>query len=197
MFKGNRMKEILKIKDYFKVGLPLSLHEEIADKTTYYQTELIGWKRNQFLVADSPLLDGRPVKISKGIAYIGHFQILRTVYGFETSVLDIGSKPFPIIFLTYPEVIKEMYLRRHKRAKINVPASIYSIVTRTGDIMDLSEGGCLMATEYYYEVGAEFYLSFQLPKGPTIEHIKAIVRNVRRSQSKILLGIEFAEILKK
>lgn len=191
------MKKLLQKKDYFKVGLPLSLHEEIADKTSYYQTELIGWKKDHFLIADHPLLEGRPAEVSKGLSFIGHFQIFRTVYGFETSILDIGKKPFPVIFLAYPDMVKEMYLRRHKRLETNFPASIHSIVTRKGDIRDLSEGGCLLVTDYYYEVGSQFYLSFDLPNGPKIEHVKATVRNVRRADSKVLLGIEFAEILKR
>jgi hypothetical protein len=191
------VKKILKKKDYLKVGLHLSLHEDIADKTVFYQTELIGWKRDHYLIADQPVLDGKPALLSKGLSFIGHFQLLRTVYGFETSLLDIRSKPFPIIFLAYPEIVKEMYLRRHKRLKTNVPASIYSIVKRNGEIRDLSEGGCLLATDYHYEVGSQFYLSFELPNGPNIEHLKAVVRNVRRADNKVLLGVEFGEILKK
>jgi len=190
------MKEVLQKNNHLKVGLNISLHEEVADKSNYYETLLIGWKKDRFLVGDTPVLSGKPVSIPKGSYFIGHFQSYRTVYGFETSVLDVKTEPYPIIFLAYPNIVKEMYLRRHQRTKINTPASIYSIVTRNGSIMDISEGGCLLETEYSYDVGSQFYLSFALPEGPKVEHVKAVVRNVRRRFNKILLGIEFAESLK-
>ena len=60
------------------------------------------------------------------LSFIGHFQVFRTVFGFETSILDVGKKPFPVIFLAYPGMIKEMYLRRHKRKKINFPVTLES-----------------------------------------------------------------------
>ena len=189
------MKEVLQKNNHLKVGLNISLHEEVADKSNYYETLLIGWKKDRFLVGDTPVLSGKPVSIPKGSYFIGHFQSYRTVYGFETSVLDVKTEPYPIIFLAYPDIVKEMYLRRHQRTKINTPASIYSIVTRNGSIMDISEGGCLLETEYSYDVGSQFYLSFELPGGPKLEHVKAVVRNVRRRLNKILLGIEFAESL--
>ena len=62
--------------------------------------------------------------------------------------------------------------------------------------MDISEGGCLLETEYSYDVGSQFYLSFKLPEGPKMEHVKAVVRNARKKSNKVLLGIEFAESLK-
>ena len=134
------MKEVLQKNNHLKVGLNISLHEEVADKSNYYETLLIGWKKDRFLVGDTPVLSGKPVSIPKGSYFIGHFQSYRTVYGFETSVLDVKTEPYPIIFLAYPDIVKEMYLRRHQRTKINTPASIYSIVTRNGSIMDISEG---------------------------------------------------------
>lgn len=191
------MKELLQKQNFLKVGLDLSLHEEVADKTSYYHTQLIGWKKDEFIIGDPPLVDGKPAVVEKGRSFVSHFQILRTVYGFETSVLDAGTKPYPIIFLAYPEVIKEMYLRRHQRTKVNTPASIYSIVTRNGSLLDVSEGGCLLETGYFYEVGSQFYLSFELPGGPKIEHVKAVVKHARKRLNKVLLGIEFAELLKK
>ena len=86
---------------------------------------LIGWKKNRFLIGDTPVLDGKPASIPKGGYFVGHFQCYRTVYGFETSVLDVKTEPYPIVFLAYPEIVKEMYLRRHQRMKTSTTASIY------------------------------------------------------------------------
>lgn len=178
------------------VGHQLSIHKDIKDMKIHHWTTLIGWKAHQFVIVDMPQNGEIAFSAKEGIVCVVRYEGLNRLYGFDTMVLKVSQYPGPLIYLKYPQIVKELSFRRHNRIKTIIPASIYNVVCNQATILDISYGGCLLSSETYYDVGSSFYISFDLPSGDRVEYCKCWVRNIRRENGKILMGVEFEELEK-
>lgn len=178
------------------VGNQLTIYRDIEDAQIHHWTTLLGWKARQFLIIDMPKNDHNAFEAREGTVCLVRYEGPSKLFGFETMILKVSQYPGPLIYLKYPQIIKEMSLRRHKRIKTSIQAWIYNVVGNQAVILDISEGGCLLSSETYYDVGSSFYISFDLPNGDRVEYCRCWVRHVRRENGEILIGVEFEEVKK-
>jgi Tfp pilus assembly protein PilZ len=70
------------------------------------------------------------------------------------------------------------------------------VLTKTGIILDLSDGGALLSTEQPFPIGTSFFLSFELPNGDKVDYCKSLVRHVKAdTESKTYhIGVEFIDL---
>ncbi len=129
------------IDDIFEVGLLVSVETSYR---YYLTTHLIGWERDLFLITGIVSSAGKgPLKINDTCKI--RFLKDGMAYGFETQIISVNLKPYPVMYFKYPTAIKQLTTRKFNRIKSNIQARLldnddHFIANAT--MTDLSMGGC-------------------------------------------------------
>jgi c-di-GMP-binding flagellar brake protein YcgR len=151
-------------------------------------TAFRGYSRDRYLLLDTPQHEGSSLDFERGMPLTLRLMHESKVYGFEAEVLARITMPFPLLFLTYPKDVESLNLRKGKLYKVMldtaytpVPADDVheigdgEIEERKGLILNLSENGALLETDWPMEVGESISLSFALPEHGQVDGVKAKV----------------------
>ncbi|MFQ5899708.1 MAG: PilZ domain-containing protein [Candidatus Methylomirabilia bacterium] len=90
--------------------------------------------------------------------------------------------------------LEGLSLRRHPRADTNIPTQIARMGPKrgaSGQIVDLSVGGCRLVTAMELSEGDIVELSFKLPERSTIVTLEGVVRRALRIDEGCRAGVEF------
>lgn len=191
-----------------KVGHKLQLKlsspaKEISDKTnnSFYRATLIGYVQDVTLIVSMPASSQ-----SVGESFLEGDQILvrlfsgKCVFSFTTYVDKIIKIPFKYLHLSFPKYILGQTIRRSRRVKCNITASVAdNLIPST--ITDISTTGAeINATSLLGEPGTTIILSFaiQILDKEVPLSIKSTIRSVRQlnenNQKTSCFGLEFIEL---
>jgi hypothetical protein len=171
----------------------------IPDRIKSY---LVGLVRGGYLIVSTPETSGAPA-LRRGIGRIITRYIFRgEVLGFQSSVIATIEKPFRLTFLSYPDSVERMNLRKGKRIDCNLPSRLtFESKDITGIISDLSGGGCkftarlnLHRAKINFAVDSPVNVAFSLPGSQAEFHIGGTIRNCGLSADRAELGIQFVKI---
>ncbi|MBI4608122.1 MAG: PilZ domain-containing protein [Candidatus Rokubacteria bacterium] len=92
--------------------------------------------------------------------------------------------------------LEGLTLRRYPRRPTSIPVEIGrgSGEAGKGTIMDVSAGGCALATPLALSVGELVRLVFTLPEPPTPFALEGWVRRAQRTGEEVGAGVEFAAV---
>ena len=129
------------IDDIFEVGLFVSVETSFR---YYLTTHLIGWERDLFLIT------GIVSSAGKGSLKINdtcHIRFIKDgmAYGFETQIISVNLKPYPVMYFKYPTAIKQLTTRKFNRIKSSIPVRLldsHDHFIANATMTDLSIGGC-------------------------------------------------------
>jgi hypothetical protein len=166
------------------------------------QSQLIGWGENECLMLSQPTRGNNAVQLAKGVALIGRGLHEGEIWGFRSTVLFQAFQPFRILFLTYPEEIEQLSLRKSARIQTNLKVVLtvrkheYEKVkddpnTPRGVIRNISMDGCSISCPFRVEVDMPVFISGELPNGKVMENIMGFVRNAARDHDKNIYGVQF------
>ncbi|MFZ3048069.1 MAG: PilZ domain-containing protein [Desulfatirhabdiaceae bacterium] len=125
-----------------------------------------------------------------------------SVYGFRSDLLGYTQKPVRLLFLTYPQKIEQVNLRRSMRKICYIPTSAYIHQSKwKGVIVDISSTDCKFISETppnlsagAIAVGDTLQLDFPLLGLDGTSKFSGIVRNLHQDGKWLSLGIEFLNI---
>lgn len=151
-------------------------------------TAFRGYSRDKYLLLDTPQHEGSSLDFEYGMPLVLRLMHQSKVYGFKAEVLGRTTMPFPLLFLTYPKDVESLNLRKGKLYKVMLDAA-YATVTpddaakigdgeieeRKGLILNLSENGALLETDWPMEVGESIDLSFAVPEHGQVDGLTAKV----------------------
>lgn len=168
------------------------------------QSRLIGWDEGGCMMIEQPVRGGSGVQLNKDLAVVGRGMHDGKVIGFKSTVLFQAVQPFRILFLSYPDQIEEISLRKTERinATIDVLLSArkhsYEELKAKEDspkgvIKNISFGGCSISCPFRFEVNMPIFISCELPNGQTVDNVMGFVKNVTRDQNENIYGIQFEE----
>ncbi len=185
--------------ELFNHSLPLLLQVPKLDRRV--NISVIGWQKDLFLLTNLPYINEKPVKLKVEDNCIIRFLRGDDAYGFQTSIISVQFFPAPLIFFKYPLNIDKTPFRRSKRFRLNIAAKLLNpqdVHNYDVEIADISETGCRVKVNNLEEeappAGTRFYLTFNiLEKGIEAD---CILRNVRRLDDALFLGMEFTSISK-
>ncbi len=139
-------------------------------------TSFRGFRRDSYLILDTPQHEGSSLEFEYGMPIVLRLMHESKVYGFKAEVLGRTTMPFPLLFLTYPQEVESLNLRKGKLYKVMLDASFAPLKDgedekaaggqaeeRKGLVLNLSENGALLETDWPLEVGASLCLTFSLP----------------------------------
>ena len=180
--------------DIFEVGLPVSIETHYK---YYLTTNLIGWERDLFLITGIISSAGKgQLKINDPC----RMRLLKNgiAYGFETQIISVSLKPYPVMYFQYPTTIEQFTMRKFKRFESNVHARLldhHDQFITDATITDISLGGCglnipLDVKELAYE--DNYKLEFKILEKEM--HLCCYVRKMTIDRATRFLGIEFCKI---
>ncbi|MCF6246987.1 MAG: flagellar brake protein [Desulfobacula sp.] len=124
-----------------------------------------------------------------------------SVFAFQTTVIELITNPIKAIALEYPKVVQKRELRVVKRNNVVIPGRIEAKkVELSIVIFDFSKNGCRF--QYHDDKtsmsplreGDLLRLYSQFPGILDEVGAMACVRNVRREQGKLSVGVQFQDI---
>ncbi len=166
------------------------------------QSRLIGWGENECLMLSQPTRGNDAVQLAKGVALIGRGLHEGEVWGFRSTVLFQALQPFRILFISYPDEIEQISLR--KSARIQTKMEVVLTVRKhdyekmkddpnapRGVIRNISMDGCSISCPFRVEVDMPVFISGELPNGKVMENIMGFVRNAAREHNENIYGVQF------
>lgn len=184
--------------------LPVGSQVQLVDPVNRVrmQSRLIGWGENECLILSQPIRGKNAVQLAKGVALIGRGLHEGEIWGFRSTVLLQAIQPFRILFLSYPEEIEQLSLRKSARiqTKIEVVLTMrkhdYEKMkddpsSSRGVIRNISMDGCSISCPFRVEVDMPVFISGELPNGKVMENIMGFVRNAARGHDENIYGVQF------
>ncbi len=124
-----------------------------------------------------------------------------TVYGFRSEVINRVSVPAPLLFLSHPDSVERLALRRAERLDVTLPCSIHGAF---GDhevvLLDLCPSGCSFAARSSLksplrtaQPGERLILRCDLGFGHTLT-VPLTLRRVDEQKGRITMGGQFVDM---
>jgi c-di-GMP-binding flagellar brake protein YcgR len=196
--------------DYFDVGKRISIEIgtqmqiQIEGFASRVKGILVGIETNEYLIIKLPYtsIDWQllKTKLFKGNQIIVRYLHKGTIFGFQSTVLDVIFTPAKLIFAKYPSIIEEHNIRAYKRVNCFLPAKIkVDEVENEGSIQDISQAGCRYVTKNIkrlssLETDKQITITFQFPGVEGSHNLSGKIKNIKKDSDEIGIGIEFVEI---
>lgn len=182
-----------------ELGSQLLIQVEGIEKS--FKSNLIGLMPQEFLIIGMP--EAHPIcdlQTEKNL-FVNYLS-LGNAYEFNSSILGIISKPFPLVFLSYPERVQKIDIRKNSRVNCYIPAIANLKKTELkGVISDISRTGCRFIIKVppilqlqQILVVDEIKISFPLSGVKDVYEFQGIVRNTTQDKERIAWGIEFEKL---
>jgi HD-GYP domain-containing protein (c-di-GMP phosphodiesterase class II) len=175
---------------------------EFAGKSDRFNAKFIGMDPGAYLIIHLPSLADFKEQIFKGRGAVLRYICNGTVYGFETKIITYTLQPSRLLFLSYPEKITTCEIRRHARFDcFFFTRAAIGGETYRGIVSNISIGGCLFMTDQLSEKQAAnvklddpVTLDFQVFDGKGVKDLPGEVRNVRRGENRVEIGVRFLKL---
>jgi len=126
-----------------------------------------------------------------------------TMFGFQSTIIDLIQKPFKLVFIKYPDKTDSYDVRGNKRVECFLPASLrIAEQILEGSITDISRAGCLFTIETHEHEGLinmlklsnEIKMGFYLPGVEEELSADADQKSIKIDTDGSNIGIEFVEM---
>jgi hypothetical protein len=171
--------------------------------STRFSVRLIGYHKGKSIVVTNPVVDGAPVYLKEGQAFIARIFSGKFVFAFPCDVLASAVKPYAYLHLSYPTDVVGVNIRKANRARLRSIAAFDTDDGRRGAgvIVDLSIGGAFFLSKSLdIALGRGVVLKFKVVIGSMeyVLELPGVVRSVRASEEEPALGngygIEFTNV---
>lgn len=163
------------------------------------QTFFRGCREDHYIILDYPYnSNGVPLPLKDGMPCIIRFICQGKVYAFPSEIQRTVRYPYPFVFINYPQELDHINLRNTERYPIRIP-TVYSEQALegthdgcpSGQLLDLSETGCLLETDQRFDLETLLFLAFNLPNQEPIKNLSVKVKRISRKEEAYQLGLQF------
>ncbi len=189
------------LREQLGITLGIALRVQLRGSKDTWNASLVGMVEGRYLIAEVPPIPGLWVKLHQMNNIIVRYLHDGKAYGFYSTLIAALNEPFRLAFLSYPEKIETVNLRKFQRVPCLIPGAVsMSGVSRRGVFTDVSEGGCSFlldqsgsAPDLGVNIGDEIVFSVRLIGSSDERSVKAIVRNIRTAEKGTSIGTQFHE----
>jgi hypothetical protein len=164
----------------------IELDDEQIDRTS-----VLGWRDSSFILLEWPMRKDHLAPLTVGKKCRMRFLGPTDACAFDSNVIDyrqLGIDSW--CWVKWPRHFEVRPFRRHERFQVAMPCRFEGECGGTGEIIDLSIGGCALQTQQQVESGERLMLNFSLDVG-TISDLEVEVKNCRQlSPATYRLGCE-------
>ncbi|MFH1135210.1 MAG: flagellar brake protein [Pseudomonadota bacterium] len=185
----------------FKPGTPaaIEVHDYVKTK---FSTFFRGYKNKNFIMADHPRRDGLLLPIQDETKCIVRFIHEGEIIGFNSRIAVTVPRPFPLMFITFPETVETSRLRKYLRFPVSIPVFLTRRNFPGEDesppqslALNLSHGGCLVESRQAFNVGENILMTLMLPEMGRVENVEVEVRRCDKKGEFNLVGLQFYDFL--
>jgi c-di-GMP-binding flagellar brake protein YcgR len=177
-----------------------------SENTERYSSSLIGFLPGQSLVITTPRKQGKPIIVRDGQSFTVRMLQGSNIFGFVSQVLNVSSKPYPHIHLSYPSDVESAVVRNAPRVPTEIKAEVTWPQATSGGgeiravmISDISRTGARIIDEKMLgKVGDVIQVSYKLSVcgGEDILKLMSVIRNIRQvaardGRNTYVHGLEF------
>ncbi len=168
--------------------------------------ELIGVDDGECLIVKMPPLhtmENIPKLLVNGNEITVKYMYKGTMFGFQSTIIDLIHKPFKLVFIKYPDKIDSFDVRGNKRVECFLPANV-KIAEHIieGSITDISRAGCLFTIDTHeheglinlLELNSGIRIGFYLPGIAEELSADADQKSIKIDTDGSSIGIEFVEM---
>ena len=172
---------------------------------------LIGVERGKYLIIKLPPISDISSSLHEKNHVVIRYVFEHHVYGFRTTLIGSIQSPARLYFVDYPEMVKQLNLRKAKRYNCLLPARVCvylnalelsgvndHITDITGHVTDISVGGCKFETDPAkygnigeLRIGSNINLSFRFFTEKTWSAVDAEIRIIKRDDRNLMLGLMY------
>ncbi|MES9990375.1 MAG: flagellar brake protein [Candidatus Thiodiazotropha sp.] len=192
---------------YLQIGDVLQLQwAPPSENTERYAATLIGFLPGRSLVITTPRKQGKPLIVRDGQSFTVRMLQGSNIFGFVAQVLNVSSKPYPHIHLSYPEDVESAVVRNAPRVDTEIEAVVVwphgasaAEEQRPVIITDISSTGArVIDTQQLGDIGSAIQVTYSLSVcgGEDTLKLMSVIRNVRKTEAKdgqlrYIHGLEF------
>jgi c-di-GMP-binding flagellar brake protein YcgR len=182
----------------FKPGTPISL-ELPRENNSKLNTFFLGSKKDEYVFVDFPFTSNRYLPVEEDAPCIVRFVTDGKVYAFQSFILKVIKHPFSFLLIAYPQSVDQVNLRSSDRYRVKLDVS-YSQNGQDssdddrskGQLIDISEGGCLLKATAPCALETTLCLFFTLPEIGDIKDLEASVQRINKGEDDYELGLRFS-----
>ncbi len=168
--------------------------------------ELIGVDDGKYLIVKIPSLhtmENVSNLLVNGNEITAKYMHKGTMFGFQSTIIDLIHNPFKLVFIKYPDKIDSYDVRGNKRVECFLPANVK--ITEhilEGSITDISRAGCLFTLDTREHEGCinllqlnnKMRIGFYLPGIAEELSADADQKSIKIDTDDSSIGIEFVEM---
>ena len=178
---------------------PVYLMRADGNSAPQYPAKLLGTAEHEAVIVGG--LSGRPFGVGERL--IARMAQNGNAVGFECTVLGLAEHPFPHYFLSYPDSVESLDLRRGRRVPAMLPTRVSLDGARPlpkpqgrpcrGTVLDLSTTGCALSLRHPLEDDEELRLTFALPGRADELRVTVTVVSRRTKDGLYIHGMRFKD----
>lgn len=200
------LEDILELKKdsgiYIDIGTKVYLEIDGVDFSVV--SIFVGMLKDEFMIITLP----KRFKAVKNKLFPSSKMVVKylydgSVFAFQTTVIELITNPIRAIALEYPKVVQKQELRIAKRKNVVIPGRIEAKKVELSIVVfDINKNGCRFqyhdnkTTMSALREGDLLRIYCQFPGVSDEVGAMACVRNVRREQGKLFVGVQFQDITK-
>ena len=124
------------------IALGSDLTMQIDGMEEKFKAILVGIESPNYLMVRMQIPSKFRSQIDTGTTFIVRYLHLGNVYGFRTKSIDSIDKPYRITFLSYPESVESLNIRKAQRVTCHIPATLdLDKLQLKGLVLDISKYG--------------------------------------------------------
>jgi CheY-like chemotaxis protein len=156
---------------------------------------LRGWQRGNYLLLETELSGDSRSIYRKGSPCSLRFVSDGYACVCQSVVQDLGTgSHFSYMRVKWPASFSSVPVRRYERVRVQMPCEISDgSQTITGELADMSVGGCRILSDAALPVDSDCKLSCTLPDGADISGLSIAICNCTRSGKRYTLGCTFSD----
>jgi len=168
-----------------------------------YYSAIRGHKQDQYIIIDHPAQNNRLLPLEESMICMVRYIDNGLACGFKSQVLGTTLRPYPLAFLEFPTQIESSNLRKEERYPVSLAGSYVKESTEEDsaqtplacDVINISGGGCLVASPEQAETETTIFLTISLPEEGDCEGLEAEVKSCTQSGMEYHLGLNFSDLL--
>lgn len=127
-----------------KVGNQLFLRLLCVDQR--YEAKVVGLEPYAYSIVQVRLPQDTLSRLTLNPGVVAQLNAGGTLFGFRTEVVNRVSTPAPLLFLSHPDSVERLILRRAERVDVTLPGTIHgSFGDHDVVLLDLAPSGCSFA----------------------------------------------------
>jgi len=196
--EGRRVERLPGVHLELKIGGTLAMQ---FAQDLRFEGKVVGFEAFSYVIVHSRIPQDALARISGNPGLVGQHTVSGVVFGFRSQVVNRITNPAPLLFLSFPDSVDRVVLRRDERVSVNMPCFIHG---KYGEheavIVDLTPSGCRISAKIDMksplreaQVGDQLILNGNLGRDQELT-TPIEVRRLFNEKGLLYIGAQFVDL---